>query len=357
MTGDGDGDVRAVSPDELKDFAKRVLVSAGLGEDDATVLADCLGAANLRGVDSHGMLRLPAYARKVIEGGFAVDPDISTTRVGQAAFVVDGDDGPGQLATLAAMDAVVDAAASTGVAVATVVNSNHFGRAAYYTRKAAAADCLGIAMTNVGPNVAPYGGTEPYFGTNPFAYSIPTDRDVPITLDVATSVVAKGKVVEAAAEGQSIPDHWAIDESGQPTTDPDVVHALRPVGGHKGYGLGLLVDVCSGLLSGMGPSPDVDSLNDDYARPQRIGHFVAAIDVATFRDPDAFRADVEALIEGLHSVPPADGFDRVRVPGEPEAETLERRRRDGIPIPSGLGGELQELADRHDVPVPWDRYQ
>lgn len=338
----------------LVQFTQSVFTRAGLADNVSEVLAEALVAANLRGVDSHGVVRLEPYTLKIEQGGFNDSPDVSVTEFRPGAFGVDADDGPGQYATIRAMDRVIERSKDVGSAFAVVRNSNHFGTCAYYTQRAADRDCIGLAMTNVGPNVAPFNGIDPYFGTNPLAYSIPTGDSPTITLDMATSAVAKGKIILADEEGKSIPDDWALDEQGQPTTNPSDVHALRPVGGPKGYGLGLFVDVCSGLLSGMGRSTNVDSLYDDYAEPQRIGHFVGAIDVGAFRDTGAFKTDIEEMIAELKSQRTADGVDELMLPGEPEAETRAEREANGIPLGSGVRETLDEIAATYDVPPPWE---
>lgn len=352
MSGENDQTTnRRVSHDRLERFVYDVVSETGLEEDHAAILADALVTANLRGVDSHGVVRLEPYLRKLEAGGFNTAPSVSVSRIG-STVVVDADDGPGQVATVRAMSEAIETAEESGICFGTVQNSNHFGTAAYYTMLAADDDCIGVAMTNVGPNVAPYGGIDPFFGTNPLGFSIPTDRSYDITLDMATSVVAKGKIHIAEAEGDQIPTDWAIDENGDPTTDPESVHALRPVGGPKGYGLGILVDVCSGLLSGMGTSKHVDSLYEDSSDPQRIGHFVGAIDVSAFRDVSRFKSEVGALIDDLKSSRPRDGYDEIKLPGEIEAETRADREANGIPIGSGVVETLQEIGDRYDVEFP-----
>lgn len=341
-----------LSAESLERFTRRVFEEAGLSTDHARIVSDALVTANLRGVDSHGVVRLEPYVKNIEGGGFNPDPDITVEHHENGAIVVDADDGLGQVATAKAMDAAVEAAVENGVAFATVQNSNHFGTAAYYTQRAASVDCIGFAMTNVGPNVAPFGGIDPYFGTNPFGYSIPTNDSFPITLDMATSVVAKGKIHVAEEEGESIPEDWAMDEQGKPTTEPSEVHALRPAGGPKGYGLGLLVDVCSGILSGMGTSPEVDSLYDDYSKPQRVGHCVGALDPAAFRDPDDFKDHIDELIDSLKNVRTREGIEEVKLPGELEAETRAKREKNGIPIGSGVASTLEELGNQYGIEFP-----
>lgn len=338
-----------VPHEDLEQFTTEIFRQAGLTDNHAHLVSHALVTANLRGVDSHGVVRLKPYVRSLENGGFNPSPDVTITRPAASSLIVDADNGPGQVATVAAMDAVVEAANETGAAFASVRNSNHFGTVAYYTQRAAADDCIGIAMTNVGPNVAPFGGIDPFFGTNPLGYSIPTNRSFLITLDMATSIVAKGKIHVAEEENESIPDHWAMNEQGKPTTSPEEVHALRPVGGPKGYGLGLLVDVCSGVLSGMGISPEVDSLYDDYSKPQQVGHWVGAIDPSYFRDMSTFKAEIDHLITRVKSIRTKDDVSEIKLPGEIEAEIRSEREQNGIPLGPGVVATLTDIADRYEM--------
>lgn len=346
-------EARRVDHAELESFVRAVLDDAGVADEHAAVLAEAIARADLRGVDSHGVARLETYVRKFEQGGFNPDPDI-TVGDAKAGFVcVDADDGPGQSAGVTAMDAAMDRAAATGIGAAVVCDSNHFGTAAFYTQRAAAEDFIGLSMTNVGSDVVPFGGAEAFLGTNPLSVSVPTDRSFPITLDMATSVVAMGKIDHVAAEEDTeIPPGWAVDAAGEPTTDPHEVAALRPVGGPKGYGLAIVVDVLCGLLSGAGPSPDVGPLYDAFDEPMRLGHFVAAIDVSAVMAPEAFRAAVGRYIDRLKAVTTRDGVDEVLVPGEPEARTRRRNEREGIPLSEATLASLQRLADEYGIAVP-----
>jgi ureidoglycolate dehydrogenase (NAD+) len=337
---------------ELEQFSRDVLEAAGVAAEHAELLADALVRADLRGVHTHGLARLETYVRKFEAGGFNPRPDIVVEPVSESVVLVDADDGPGQSAAVRAMDGAMALADDSGVGIGAVTNSNHFGTAAYYTERASEAGFIGISMTNVGSDVAPYGGVEALLGTNPISVSVPTDRSYPITLDMATSVVAMGKIDHAADEGESIPGHWALDEQGEPATRPDEVAALRPLGGPKGYGLAIVVDVLCGLLTGVGTSPTVGPLYDAFDEPMGLGHFVAAIDVDTFREPAAFKAAVGEYVEQLHQQDSRDGFDTVRVPGELEAMTMERNRREGVPLnEDGVRG-VRRLADQYDIPAP-----
>lgn len=343
---------RYLDADELHDFSEAVFDSVGVDSQRASTVADGLIRASLRGIDSHGVARLATYTRNFEDGGFNPDPQMAVEPLrGGNAFSVDADGGPGHCAGTLAMETSIERAVeSGGIAVATVANSNHFGTAAYYTEKAADADCIGIAMTNVGPDVVPFNGTERYLGTNPISVSIPTDRSFHITLDMATSAVAMGKIDHGTDE--TIPAHWAVDEAGEPTTDPEAVHALQPLGGPKGYGLAIVVDVLCGLLSGAGPSPSVGALYDDYDQSMDLGHFVGAIDIPTFRDLDRFKAEVGEVVEDLKAIEPRDGAEEVMLPGEIEHRTRRRREREGIPVDDVVWEELVELSEWLDVPLP-----
>jgi ureidoglycolate dehydrogenase (NAD+) len=290
--------------------------------------------------------------KKFEGGGFNASPDICVTRLGAGVATVDADDGPGQSAAYTAMNEAIDLASEAGVGMVAVSNSNHFGTAAYYTEHAAAADCIGLAMTNVGSDVIPYGGSKRFLGTNPISFSVPTDREFSITLDMATSVVAMGKIQEVSRrEDTEIPSDWAVDEHGQPTTDPHEAVAVRPLGGPKGYGLAVIVDVFCGLVTGVGPSPTVGPLYDEFTEPMRLGHFVGAVDVSAFREIDAFKRDVGEYIDQLKTVETREGFDEVMLPGEIETKTLRDQREAGVELQPSTVETLRTLSEHYDVPL------
>ncbi len=342
-----------VAGDDLSRFTVDVLVAAGLGEDDAGVVADNLVDANLRGIDTHGVVRLEPYVTRLEEGGIDPDPDVTVTETGAATAVVDADDGPGQVATLRATEEAVDRARDAGAAFVGVRNSNHYGTASYFTNYAAERGCLAMNMTHSGPNVVPFGGADPFFGTNPISISVPGgDLGFPVALDMATSVTAKGSVILAAEEGEEIPPEWAVDEHGDPTTDPEEFHALQPVGGPKGYGLGFMVDVFCGVLLDAAVGDEVATLYDDEEEPQGLGHVVAAVDVEAFTDADGFDARLDRMVERLKSVRTVEGVDEVLAPGEPEARTAAERREAGIPLGEGVWETLADLSDRYGADLP-----
>jgi ureidoglycolate dehydrogenase (NAD+) len=311
-------------------------------------------AADVRGVSTHGVTRLPIYVQRMRQGLIKVQPRITVDRLGPSSAIVDADDGPGQVATTRAIDEAIALAQSTGAGVVAVRNSNHFGAAAYYTRRAAAAGMIGIALSHAEADVVPYGGRTAALGTNPLSIAVPgADDSSPIVVDMATSGVAMGKVMLARQEGVPIPEHWAVDAEGRPTTDSHAARAVVPAAGPKGYGLAVIIDLLSSLLTGAGAGPDVRRMYDDFTAPQALGHLVAAIDVTRFVSLATFRAGVHAYVARLTAVPPVEGVDRVRAPGEIEADAHRRNRQDGVPLSPAVASALRELGAREGRPVPW----
>lgn len=328
---------RRVSHEQLRAWCIAKLVQAGVGDRDAGIAADVLVHANLRGVDSHGVLRMEHYVRKVKHRGINPAPDISVTSTGPATAVVDGDDGLGHVVAEKAMSVAIDLARRSGAGVVSAVNSSHCGALSYFVEMAAREQMIGIAMTNTDKMVAPFGGSSAYFGTNPMAFGFPAGDRPPILLDMATSSVAYGKVLEALHQGKPIPSDWAVDSEGQPTTDPRQAAALLPFGGAKGYGLGLVVDVFAGILTGSPFGPYVGKMyGDDPGERRKLGHFVCAIDIARFTDGESFARNMARMMDDLHGMPPAPGFNRVMLPGEPESLRERQRREHGIPISEEL---------------------
>jgi ureidoglycolate dehydrogenase (NAD+) len=340
-------------PDSVESFAAELLQKAGLKSPHCEVVAEALVRADLRGVSSHGVARLDPYIAHLEAGGFNPDPDVTLNEQADGALVVDADNGPGQSAGKPTMERLISMAGQNGVAAGVVNNSNHFGTAAYYTEMAANADCIGMAMTNVPAEVIPFGGREPYLGTNPIAISSPSPKDHPITLDMATSIVAMGKIDHVASEkGEKIPDDWGVDSEGNPTTDPDQVSALRPVGGPKGYGLGVIVEILAGILSGAGQSTTMTSLYDDYEDSLGVGHFYLALDVDTFMNVDEFESGIGSFIEGIKDVATGEDVSEVMLPGEIEANTLQQNRRNGVPIEESVFENLRAQAEKYGVDLP-----
>ncbi len=335
----------------LKSFCEEVLIKVGLRPKDASVVSESLVSANLRGVDSHGVIRLSPYVKQIVMGGAKAQPDVKVVCDADSVAVLDGDNALGQIPSNEAAELAIDKAKKTGAGFVGVRNSGHFGAAAYWALKAAKHDMIGISMSNTTPTMAIWGGSEPVIGNNPFAIAIPSSGEFPIVADMATSVVAWGKVFMAAAKGESIPEGWVLKD-GHPVTDPNKARpggVILPFGGHKGSAIAIAVEVLSGVLTGSGFTQEVKSMYENPESPTRSGHFIGAINIEKFMPIGDFKSRMAEFIEGLKSSKPAANFDEVLLPGEPEFREEAKRLKDGIPLPESLFSELEELGRRFGV--------
>ena len=333
-----------VHPDRLARFGSDVLRALDVPEPDADLVSESLVTADLWGHPSHGMLRLSWYAARLRSGAMAARTSPELVVDGGAVAVLDGHDGVGQVVTDVACREAVRRAEVHGVGVVAVRNSNHFGTAAYWTRRMAAAGCVGILTTNGSPAMAPWGGTRKTVGANPWSVAAPGGSHPPVVLDIANTSVARGKIYAAAQRGEQIPDTWAIDENGVPTTDPAVaVHGiLAPMAGHKGYGISFVMDLLSGVLTGSGFATDVVG---PYVPDERsgCGHLVVAIRVGALIPEGDYAQRVDDLITTTKDVPRAPGVDEIFYPGEPEARAEESGRATGVQLPDRTVAELRDL--------------
>ncbi|MFP7225748.1 ureidoglycolate dehydrogenase [Priestia filamentosa] len=321
-----------VAHHQLKELVGKKLTKAGLRQDHATVVADVLIHADLRGVSSHGVLRTEHYVKRLTEGGLNPSPQFSIRDTTSSAAVFDGDDGMGHVVAKEAMSHAIKLANKNGIGMVTAINSSHCGALSYFAQQAAQHKMIGMVMTHTDKVVVPFGGADPFFGTNPIAFGFPALEHKPVILDMATSNVAFGKVLHAREAGTSIPSDWGVDGNGKPTTDPHKVKALLPFAGPKGYGLAMVVDVLSGLLAGAAFGPHITAMYGDYSKKRKLGHFLCAINPAIFTDHDTFLANMDQMIKELHEITPAEGFSKVMVPGEPEQVKEEMRLREGVPV-------------------------
>jgi LDH2 family malate/lactate/ureidoglycolate dehydrogenase len=343
-------DFSLVSPDALRDFVSAVYQTTGATAEDAWVAADAMVQADLWGHQSHGVLRLGWYYARLRSGAMRAQTNLSFPVDAGAIAVMDGGDSIGPVvAKHAALDAIRRAKAH-GIGAVSVRNSNHFGTCMYFTRMAAVAGCIMLVTTNGGPNMAPWGGLKKLIGTNPWSVAVPAGRHAPMIMDVANSGVARGKIFLAQTKHEEIPPGWAVDSSGRPTTDP--VEALKgfilPMAGHKGYAIGVIVDVLSGVLSGSGFMDEVHGPYDPVNR-SRAGHLLIALDVNAFQPLDEFNARMERYIETLKAVPLADGVDEVFYPGEKEARAHARQSGEGILLPADTFAGLDKVAGEAGV--------
>ena len=304
------------------------LTTRGLPEVQARICTNAIMFATLRGLDSHGIISiLPNTCNSIAVGRIDPKGEIQTIK----PLVLKGNGTAGPVIGERTMRVAMDAASKNGVGAAVAFNCNHFGAASYYATLALERGMVGICACNAAPNVAPFGGAHGLHGTNPIAYAAPGKEEPPIVLDIATSAAAHGQVHKAARRGQTIPAGWGIDKEGRATTDPHAVAAMLPFGGHKGYGIGILVDILTGALAASTIGLDVRQGDIDREHAGQ-SFFMLAIDPEAFGGRAAFTQRVDALSRQVHSIRPAEGFVEVLLPGELEWRTEQQRRREGIPL-------------------------
>ncbi|MCJ2058497.1 Ldh family oxidoreductase [Methylobacterium sp. J-048] len=337
-----------LSEAELGALATRSLIGLGLDPKDAADTAGILVLAEMFGLGTHGVGRIESYGERLDIAGINPRPSITVEPVAPALIRVDGDNGVGPLVGMRAMEAAMQAAATTGVALALARGSNHFGPVSPYNYMAAQAGFASLIGSNATTTIAPWGGSEARLGNSPCGFGFPNPGGDPIILDMAISVAARAKIRNAAKAGQPIPDTWATDRTGRPTTDPNEAlnGFLLPIGGHKGYGLALVVDLLAGLLSGAAYLTHVKSWVDAPEEPQNLGHYFLLIDTKRLGASDWLSGRMSDFADILHSTPPADPKAPVLVPGEIENRNLARARRKGVRLDPSLLAKLQALAAR-----------
>ena len=322
----------------------------GMAGADAEVLTDQLVKADLRGIHSHGVMRVPLYVSKLREGG--VDPRgrPRVTKDAAAAMVVDGGNTMGQIAGAFAMRQAIERARTTGVAVAAVGNSNHCGAMEYYVRMAVEADMIGIATTNALPTMAPWGGIDKLVGLNPIGIGIPAGEEVPLVLDFAFGATAHGRMQVYKQKGIPLPKGWAFDREGRPTTDIDeaLEGLVQPIGMYKGIGLAMAAGILSTLLSGAGYGTESGNM---VAGPiaGRDGQFYLALHIAAFEEVGTFKTRMDRVIREYRGTRLAPGVKRVFVPGEMEAELERRQRQEGVPLNEATVQGIRDAAARLGV--------
>ena len=344
---------------DLKRFVSTTLEKVGVAPDDAAIVADVLVAADMRGIESHGVARLESYyVSRIRAGQLAAKPEIQTVRETPTSVLVDAGNGLGHPVGKRTMERVLQKAAHAGAAFGAVRNSNHYGIAGYYAMLGLDRDIIGIASTNSVRYGAPTFGKDVLLGTNPLAFAIPAKNEPAFVLDFATTTVPKGKLEVYNRKGKQLNPGWAIDAGGVETRDPNVAlkGALLPLGGfgvegggHKGYGLGLLVDILCGVLSGGAFGNDLP-VAADPPLPGRISHFFAAFKVDGFRDPEQFKADMDTELRAFKDSAKAPGHDRIYVAGEIEYEKTLEARKNGVPVHVKVWDGLEKLAGELGIP-------
>lgn len=348
----------------LREFSTRVFLHFGVPKSEAEQAADVLASADLRGIDSHGVARLTSYFDLLSEGLINPTPRIKIVRSTPSTATLDGDNGLGLVVGPQANEIAMEMAAKAGSGWVSIGNSNHYGIAGYYVLKALERDMIGMAMTNSTKLVTPLWGAERMLGTNPIAIAFPAKDEPPIVVDMATCAAAYGKIEMARRRGESIPEGWGIDNLGRATTNPDDVvagGALLPLGsdrergGHKGYGLGIMVDVLSAVLSGAnwGPFAPPFALRQEF--PPRsvgkgIGHFFGALRIDGFIEADEFKRQMDDFIRVFRATKPAPGTDGPLIPGDPEREAEKLRSKQGVSLIMPVVEELRAISKKTGIP-------
>ena len=358
----------------LHKFTREVFIEAGMPPKDAETEADALMWANLRGVDSHGVLRIPWYVENIETGVMNPKPDIKIVNETPATLLVEADLAMGPVVTIYTMKLAMEKAKKAGICWAIIRNLTHQGALGQYAQMAAENDMAGIVFVCNPPNMAPYGARAAGAHNSPIAISVPAGRHQTLNLDMATSVVAAGKLWLADDKGIPIPEGWGLDDKGNPTTDPRQVSTLLPFGGYKGSGLAIMFECLSSIMVGnalLEPSllgkeigPSIESSKGDKIRdrmkylPRHIQNsVVAAIDISKFTDVEAYKEHIDNTINAIKALPRADGVDEIFLPGEIEKRNLVERLEKGIPLPEGTIKNLQAVSEKFGVKMPLVKYR
>ena len=338
-----------VAADKLREIATALLRGAGASDEEAAIVSRHSIDANLAGHDSHGIIQIPTYIDRIDVGHLVPQAPFEVVRDTSTITVIDGHWGFGYTVSEKAMRMTIDKAREHGVAATTVYHQGHVGRVTDYPVMAAEAGMIGVMTADSGRSakqVVPFGGREARLGTNPICMAMPSNLEGPLFIDIATSAVAGGKISLALARGERIPEGWIVDKEGKPTTDPAALQqggSSLPLGGeqgHKGYGLSVMVEIFSGILTGLGFGVEPSGRHND-------GVFMAAFDVEAFRPLEEFKQEVTDFAMYLKETPPAPGFSQVYYPGELEHLTTQRKMKEGIEVEDATWERLRELATRY----------
>ncbi len=337
---------KRIDADALRQLVNNIFVRCNMLATDAALLSDSLVEADLRGVHSHGVFRVPDYVHKLTKGGVNPQGKPFVAKDSGACMVVDGDNSMGQLGMHFATTHAIERAQTTGIAAVAVRGSNHGGAMAYFAMQALPHDMIGIATTNALPVMAPWGGRERLVGINPIGVAVPAGDESPIVYDAAFAATAHGKVRVFQQKGLRLPEGWAMDNDGNPTTDPAeaITGLLLPIGGFKGTGLAMIMGILSSMLSGAAYGTELNA-PEGGVRPGVDGHFVAVIRVDAFEDVRVFKQRVDTAIRQIHACKLAPGFDRTYAPGEMEFETKVKYVRAGVPLNLVTREEIVSAAD------------
>lgn len=342
-----------VPPSRLKEAANDILRGLNATAEEAALMAESLVRAEMRGTDTHGVTFLKLLADRVNARMVTVPTRLKVIREDVVTGLIDGGNGLGQVAAHRAMTMSIEKAQRCGVGCCLVRNTNNIGFLAFYTLMAAEKGMVGIIMTNAAPSMSPWGGADALLGTNPLSIAVPGDPESPaIVLDMSSSVVARGKIRRAQRMNETIPPGWAFDETGCPTTDPAAAlkGTLAPLGGPKGYGLAVLVDILAGMMSGSKYGPEVKTFHKPEG-PTGVGACSMAVDVERFMPLQDFKRLLRSYVESIKGSRKAEGVSRIYLPGEIESEKEKVSLKEGIDIDPGTVEDLNQLLEKNKSPL------
>lgn len=336
---------------KLQQFCLRIFEGAGVPAPYAAIVAESLVQADLRGVDSHGVVRTSIYVKRVEAGKIDPHAAVHIIREDGPTVLLDGANQFGAVVGTKALEIAMEKARQYGAGIVGVRGSNHFGTGAYYVLKAIEQNQILFVLSNASQTMPPTGGVRPFIGTNPLAVGAPAGEELPFVLDMATSVVARGKIIVAAQKGEPIPEGWAIDKYGNPTTDAQAAleGSVLPVGGPKGYGISMFIDIFAGVLTGAGFGKYVNNMYTNWEQPQNVGHFFLALDIDRFVPLDVFKARMDDYIRSIKAEPKAPNVAEILIPGEIEHRQTVRRKAEGIELPRKVVQELEQIGQKYGL--------
>jgi len=336
----------------MRSLAARLATAIGVRSEDAEIFARVLVDADLQGVSTHGISRLNIYLQRIEKGLIAPKAELTVDRNGGSVLTLDAGNGLGQVQAVKALDLLLPLAKQNGIAAATIRNSQHFGALSYYCNRAADEGLILLAMTNCEPAMSPEGGYQAFFGTNPIAASFPTGKGFNVKIDLATSIIARGNIIAAQKKKQPIPEGWALNRHGEPTTDAQeaLLGTVLTMAGHKGYALALMVEVFSSVLSGAAIGPEIGSMYKDLDRKQNVGHFFCLLNISAFINLADFKKRIDETIDRIKSSKKRPGVEEILIPGERSLRNVQVNEARGITVSDETLAELAQWCMRLNIP-------
>lgn len=342
-----------LSPEILTDYCSNIFHSLGMRYDEARFVSESLVHADLVGMESHGVIRVPAYTKRILNGGTSADALPFIEKETDTTALVNGNNAMGQIVSKKCMELCIEKAEKSGVAFVGTYNSNHFGMASFYSEMALKHDMIGMVFTSPAAHLmAPTGGIEPILDNNPFSMAFPSGSELPVVLDMATSVVSRGKIGVALKKGEKIPKEWAMTIDGKETDDPEKAFngLLLPVGGYKGYGLTVIVGILSAVLTGGSIlSSQVKDFYEDVKDKQNIGHLFGCIKIENFINPQIFKATMDSMICEIKNCKRAPGVEEILLPGEREFKNAAIRKETGIPLRKNILSDIEFIGEKYNL--------